>query len=138
MKGDYIRREPRQRFAAVRMNLSVPPSNVEAIITKKDEYNKMFIIEGTVIPDQLKFCTGLLHLQGKSDGVRLWPPVYNLDVSNYFLTSKDTRYSSKYTNENKNGKVYEYFSSDRLSWFCTTPYHLLLNTVYGEPIVLHP
>lgn len=63
MKGDYIRREPRQRFAAVRMNLSVPPSNVEAIITKKDEYN-MFIIEGTVIPDQLKFCTGLLHLQG--------------------------------------------------------------------------
>lgn len=88
MKGDYRRRVPRQRFAAVRMNLSVPPSNVEAIITKKDEYNNMFIIEGTVIPDQLKFCTGLLHLQGKSDGVRLWPPVYNLDVSNYFLTSR--------------------------------------------------
>lgn len=114
MKGDYIRREPRQRFAAFRMNLSVPPSNVEAIIT---------IIEGTVIPDQLKFCTGLLHLQGKSDGVRLWPPVYNLDVSNYFLTSKDTRYSSKYTNENKIGKVYEYFSSDRLSWFL--PHHII-------------
>lgn len=123
MKGDYIRREPRQRFAAVRMNLSVPPLNVEAIITKKDEYNNMFIIEGTVIPDQLKFCTGLLHLQGISDGVRLWPPVYNLDVSNYFLTSKDTRYSSKYTNENKIGKVYEYFSSDRLSWFL--PPHII-------------
>lgn len=104
-------------FAAVRMNVPVRPSNEEALIIKKKEYNDLLSIEGTVIPDPLKLSTGW---HGEADGVKLWPPVYISDVSNYFFASKDTLSSSKYLNEYKIGKAYEYFSSD---WLKEVYYH---------------
>lgn len=74
-------------------------------------------IEGTVIPDPLKLSTGW---HGEADGVKLWPPVYISDVSNYFLASNDTISSSKYLNEYKIGKAY--FSSDWLKEVFLPPY----------------
>ena len=87
------------------------------MIIKKREYTDMLSIEGTVIPDPLKLSTGW---HGEADGIKLWPPVYISDVSNYFLAYKDTFSSSKYLNEYKIGNVYEYFSSD---WLKEVFYH---------------
>lgn len=104
-------------FTAVRMKVPVRPSNEEALTIKKKEYNDLLSIEGTVIPDPLKLSTGW---HGEADGVKLWPPFYISDVFNYFLASYDTLSSSKYLNEYKIGKAYEYFSSD---WLKEVYYH---------------
>lgn len=68
-------------FAAVTMKVPVRPSHEEAMIIKKREYTDMLSIDGTVIPDPLKLST---EWHGEANGVKLWPPFYISDVSNYF------------------------------------------------------
>ncbi|KAJ8308626.1 hypothetical protein KUTeg_013500, partial [Tegillarca granosa] len=104
-------------YAAAKMKISVKPSGEDYLKQIEKDYMDLLTLESLILPDPLKLCDGWVD---ETDGISVWPPVFLSDIANFLMANSDKSTTTKYLNEYKVGKAYEYFSS---RWIKEVFYH---------------
>ena len=82
---------------------------MEAEAKNKVDYDKLLCIDGIQIKDPFQICE-----EWKDEHTSISqcpPPPYSTDIIKMFMSISDVSTTTKYLNEYKFGKAYQYFSS---------------------------